>query len=52
MFSIFILAFAIIIYGILPVTLILAACYFIAYLIGYIPDILSYIKNYWKVRIK
>lgn len=52
MFSIFILSFAIIIYGILPITLILAACYFIAYFIGYIPDIWSYIKAWWKVGFR
>lgn len=50
MFNIFILALAIIIYGILPVTLVLAACYFIAYFIGCIPDIWSWIKSFWKAR--
>ena len=50
MFSIFILALAIIIYGILPVSLVLAACYFAAYFIGCLPDILSYIKDWYKAR--
>ena len=52
MFSIFILILAIAIYGILPVFLTLASCYFIAYLIGYIPDIWSYTKAWWKARFK
>ena len=52
MFSIFILTFAVIIYGILPVCLVFSACYFIAYLIGCFPDIWSWIKAQWKVRFK
>ena len=50
MFSSFILALAIVFYGILPVVVLLTACYFIAYFIGCIPDIWSYIKAWWKVR--
>ena len=48
MFSIFILTVAIIIYGILPVVLTLAACYFIAYFIDCIPDIWKTFKNWWR----
>lgn len=50
MFSIFILSLAVIIYGMLPVCLVISACYFVAYFIGCIPDIWSYVKAWWKVR--
>lgn len=52
MFSIFILVLAIIIYGMLPVCLVISACYFVAYFIGCIPDIWAYIKTWWKVRFR
>ena len=52
MFSIFILSLAVIIYGMLPVCLVISACYFVAYFIGCIPDIWSYIKTLWKMGFR
>ena len=50
MFGLFVLIWAVLIYIMLPVVLIISGCYWIAYFIGCIPDIWSYIKAWWKVR--
>lgn len=50
MFDIIVLFFASIFYGVVPLLLFVTASYYIANFIGSIPDIVSYIKNWWKVR--
>lgn len=50
MFGLFVLIWAVIIYIMVPIMLIISGCYWIAYFIGSIPDIWFSIKTWWKER--
>ena len=50
MFDIIVLFFAAIFYGVVPLLVFITACYYLANFIGSIPDLVSYVKNWWKAR--
>lgn len=51
MFNFLMYIFALTVYLFIPSFLFYYFCYYIAYLISCIPDIWSYIKAWWKVRL-